>query len=313
MKPALALALLIAGCQAEAEPASTTEPAAAATEIVDAALLRELLGESVRIDGDRIRADGMLIRLAFEPLIRQTGPVTLQLSQSQGYRLTGIADGSPLWLLGLRDGDVLTAVDGQPILGREHELRSTFEARPSRAELTYQRGTESRSAKIEIASGSAWRSSVPDPLAEVRQRSNTFAKVGPSLPPEAILEGLRCVPSETPTQLGRCELERKALEKLLDSPEALARSARVVPAMEDGQPRGFKLYAIRPQSVPGVLGFQNGDLITGINDRALTSIEGAMETYSQLRDAKELRVQLERRGVPSELEIAIVDALSAPE
>lgn len=136
----LVLGLLLAGC--ESQQAEVNDAPASASEVeveVDPVLLRELLGEAVRVDGDQIRADGMLIRLAFDPLIRKTGPVSVQLVQGQGYRLSGIADGSPLWLLGLRDGDVLTGVDKQPIIGREHELRSAYEARPSRVELAYMR------------------------------------------------------------------------------------------------------------------------------------------------------------------------------
>jgi S1-C subfamily serine protease len=310
---ALACALLTVSCQAEAEPGTANEPAATAPELVDSATLRELLGEAVRIEDDKIRADGMLIRLAFEPLIHASGPIELQLMQGQGYRLTGIADGSPLWLLGLRDGDVLTAVDGQPIVGREHELRSNYEARPSRAELTYLRGSEQRTIKLEIRSGSVWQSSAPDPLAEIRERqSRVVTTTGPSVPPDEILAGLRCVGDETDRRIGRCEFERKTLNKLLDSTDALARSARIVLAMKDGQPFGFKLYGIRPNSLPGALGLKNGDVIASVNDRPLTSLESAMESYSQLRDAKAIHVEIERRNEPRELEITIVEALSGP-
>jgi general secretion pathway protein C len=46
---------------------------------------------------------------------------------------------------------------------------------------------------------------------------------------------------------------------------AVAKGARVVPAVKNGKPDGFKLYAIRPSSVYSKLGLTNGDTIQSIN------------------------------------------------
>jgi S1-C subfamily serine protease len=315
---ALALGLLLVGCE-EPETATTTDSSAAAPFEVDPTLLRELLGESVRVDADQIRADGMLIRLAFDPLIRQTGPVSLQLVQGQGYRLSGIADSSPLWFLGLRDGDVLTGVDKQAIIGREHELRSSYEARPGRVELTYMRGSEAHTVVLRIASGSAWRSISGPPEAPVSPLPSTAP--APPLDPQpreeaalAFALGLRCVEAESGERplIGRCELERKVVDALLAQPSGLMKQARIVPAVVEGEARGFKIYGVRPNSIPKVLGFKNGDLVTSVNGRELVSIDSAMVAYEAFRHETEFRVVLERKRQVQELEIVIVDKLSGP-
>lgn len=304
---AVALGLLAAACEAQPpeQVAADEAPLVADTLEIAPSLLRELLGESVRVEGDQIRADGMLIRLAFDPLIRKTGPVSVQLVQGQGYRLAGIVDGSPLWLLGLRDGDVLTGVDKQAIIGREHELRSGYEARPGRVELTYMRGSEAHTVVVRIASGSAWRSTNEPAAALPLPPSPTSTTRSPETMAQ-ISDGLRCVEAD----LGRCELTREVFDNLFANPHLLMSQARIVPAVRDGETLGFKLYGIRPGSLPKLLGLKNGDMIASVNGLLLaTSMDG---TLSQLRDANELRVAIQRQDQPYELKIAIVDKLSGP-
>ncbi len=69
---------------------------------------------------------------------------------------------------------------------------------------------------------------------------------------------------------------------------AVAKGARVVPAVKNGKPDGFKLYAIRPSSVYAKLGLQNGDTLQSINGFDLTSADKALEVYTKLREATSL-------------------------
>ncbi len=102
-----------------------------------------------------------------------------------------------------------------------------------------------------------------------------------------------------------CTVERSFVEKLLANPASLAKQARVVPAVRDGETRGFKFYGIRPGSLPKLLGLKNGDLVTSVNGNELTSLDGAMALYSKLRRATHLSVTLERKGQSVNKEIDI--------
>jgi general secretion pathway protein C len=86
------------------------------------------------------------------------------------------------------------------------------------------------------------------------------------------------------------------MEKVLENPGTLSRSARVVPAVRDGQTRGYKLYGIRPGSIPKAIGLKNGDLLIEINNIELNSLDKAMDSYTKLRDAKLVELLIERRG-----------------
>jgi general secretion pathway protein C len=45
----------------------------------------------------------------------------------------------------------------------------------------------------------------------------------------------------------------------------IAMQARIVPAFKGGVAVGFKLFSIRPDSIYGKAGLQNGDIVTSIN------------------------------------------------
>jgi len=80
--------------------------------------------------------------------------------------------------------------------------------------------------------------------------------------------------------------------------DCLLRMARIVPALKDGKPSGFKLFAVRPGSLYAELGIRNGDVIQSINGLELSTPETALGAYARLRTASEFVVQLERRGQP---------------
>jgi general secretion pathway protein C len=102
-----------------------------------------------------------------------------------------------------------------------------------------------------------------------------------------------------------CTVDRSLVEKLLANTTMLATAARFVPSIKDGKPNGFKLYAIRPQSIFGRIGLQNGDTIKAINGSEMTTPDAALGLYTKLRNASHLSVQVERRGETVTLDYTI--------
>ena len=97
--------------------------------------------------------------------------------------------------------------------------------------------------------------------------------------------------SESHYEISRSVVSEESLQAAAD-----AGGARFVPSLKDGKPNGFKLYAIKPDSMFAKLGLQNGDTIQAINGTSVSSADSALDVYVQLRDAKELQVSLLRRG-----------------
>ncbi|MBL9014684.1 MAG: hypothetical protein JNL83_10940 [Myxococcales bacterium] len=101
------------------------------------------------------------------------------------------------------------------------------------------------------------------------------------------------------------EIDKKLVDQVLANPMAVAKGARVVPAVKNGKPDGFKLYAIRPSSVYAKLGLTNGDTIQSINGFELTTADKALEVYTKLREATSLEMEVTRRGKPVTLKYTI--------
>ncbi len=97
------------------------------------------------------------------------------------------------------------------------------------------------------------------------------------------------------------ELSRKELDVALANPNDLLMQARVVPAIRDGAPQGFKMFSIRPGSLYSRIGLQNGDVLLRINGLSLGSVERGLEAFQTLRDASRIELELERNGQPMRL------------
>jgi hypothetical protein len=76
----------------------------------------------------------------------------------------------------------------------------------------------------------------------------------------------------------------------------LLKGVHIVPEQEGGAVVGIRLSGIRPDTVLGALGLENGDRVQTINGLDLRSPERALEAYARLRTADHLVMQVNRRG-----------------
>ncbi|MBK8264481.1 MAG: hypothetical protein IPK80_24450 [Nannocystis sp.] len=102
-----------------------------------------------------------------------------------------------------------------------------------------------------------------------------------------------------------CTVDRAFVESLFANPMALAKQARVVPSVVDGETRGFKFYGIRNDSLPKMLGLKNGDLLTSVNGNEVKTVDDAMSLVTKLRQASNLSIAIERKGKTINKEITI--------
>ncbi len=100
-------------------------------------------------------------------------------------------------------------------------------------------------------------------------------------------------------------IDRGVVDKILENQAELMRQARIVPETENGKVVGIRLYGVRPDTLLGVLGMENGDRLEKINGFDMASPEKALEAYARLRTADKLTVQLNRRGAETILDFNI--------
>jgi general secretion pathway protein C len=101
------------------------------------------------------------------------------------------------------------------------------------------------------------------------------------------------------------EIERSAIDRIIDNQLELTRNVRLVPEAKDGKVIGIRLFGIRPGSLLALLGLQSSDLLESINGYSMASPEDALQAYTQLRRASSLDVRLQRHGASSSLLIHI--------
>jgi general secretion pathway protein C len=92
------------------------------------------------------------------------------------------------------------------------------------------------------------------------------------------------------------KVDRGVVDKILENQAELMRQARIVPEQENGKVVGIRLFGVRPDTLLGTLGMENGDRLEKINGFDMTSPESALEAYARLRTADKLTVSINRRG-----------------
>ena len=139
-------------------------------------------------------------------------------------------------------------------------------------------------------------------------------KVQPALPPAPVAAatpvapppppgGPSAVPADIASKIQRISdtefnIDRSVVDKILENQAELMKSARIVPETKDGKVLGIRLFGIRPETLLGTLGLQNGDRLESINGFNMGSPEKALEAYARLRTASQLDVTVNRRGTP---------------
>lgn len=91
-------------------------------------------------------------------------------------------------------------------------------------------------------------------------------------------------------------VDEAEVEKALGNINQLLTQIRVVPNFQDGKADGFKVFAIKPDSIFAKVGLKNGDVIRKVNDNDITSPEKAFGIFQELRNEKNLSIEISRRG-----------------
>ncbi len=122
--------------------------------------------------------------------------------------------------------------------------------------------------------------------------------------------GPRSVPSDIASKIQKVgatefNVDRSVVDQIMENQAELMRSARIVPEQENGKVVGVRLFGIRPDTLLGTLGLQNGDRLETINGFNMASPEKALEAYARLRTADHLTVTVNRGGKPVNIDFNI--------
>jgi len=89
-------------------------------------------------------------------------------------------------------------------------------------------------------------------------------------------------------------IDRTEVDKAMENMNQLFTQIRAVPHFQDGKASGFRLFAIKQDSVFEKIGLKNGDIVTRINGNELTDPARAMTLLQDLRNEGRITVDVNR-------------------
>jgi type II secretory pathway component PulC len=194
--------------------------------------------------------------------------------------------------LGLEAGDVITAIGGR-VIKREFDVydailgMSMMDASIVYVDIVRAKHPVLVRWKLEGDLRAARRDPSPTPA----PRRNIFGAPRPNpftAPRDPLVGTIERIDALT------YEVPRSTIDQMLANPDVYAKTARIVPSMRGGQPDGFRIYAIRPDSIWFAIGLANGDTIRSVNGNELAA--PGNDAYDAVKHAKELRLDIVRRG-----------------
>jgi general secretion pathway protein C len=100
-------------------------------------------------------------------------------------------------------------------------------------------------------------------------------------------------------------IDRAEVDRAMENMNQLFTQIRAVPHFQDGKAAGFRLFAIKQDSVFEKIGLKNGDIITRINGNELTDPARAMALIQELRNEGRVTVDVNRNRQPATLNYEI--------
>jgi general secretion pathway protein C len=86
------------------------------------------------------------------------------------------------------------------------------------------------------------------------------------------------------------------LQSSLTNINRLLTEARIRPHYRDGKADGLALTQVKPDSFFRTLGLQDGDIVQGIDSRAIRSPDDILSFYENLKSGSQISLQVDRRG-----------------
>lgn len=129
-------------------------------------------------------------------------------------------------------------------------------------------------------------------------------------------KGFQMIYSKTPesftntdgvTVFNSTTMTKTDIEIELEDIQAVLMSAKTTPYHRENEDEilGFQITEIQPNSFWTKFGFQDGDLLTHVNDLQMTSGASAMAMYTTLRSATKINFKIVRNEQPGVLELNI--------
>lgn len=101
------------------------------------------------------------------------------------------------------------------------------------------------------------------------------------------------------------KIEDRVIQNALSDLGTILRDARVMPNLNQGRIDGFKIFAIKPDSLFRKIGLRDGDILQTVNGYEIDGPQKGMELFEQLKNSNDVRMTIKRDGSPIDLNYTI--------
>lgn len=109
---------------------------------------------------------------------------------------------------------------------------------------------------------------------------------------------------------GTCVVDRQLIEDIEQHPQMLLQEGLVVPI--SGPPAGLRLERLSQGGLGHQLGLRDGDVLTAVNDHAVTSIEDLLALPGHTEPREELELTFSRGKEPFQVKVRLSAPAPAP-
>jgi general secretion pathway protein C len=100
-------------------------------------------------------------------------------------------------------------------------------------------------------------------------------------------------------------VKRSQIDDAIKDINQLMKQVRIIPNFNQGKPDGLMISGIPPDSFFSQIGLRSGDILSGVDGKAIESVDDALKLYTGMKSASRLKLQLKRGGREEVIDYAI--------
>jgi general secretion pathway protein C len=100
-------------------------------------------------------------------------------------------------------------------------------------------------------------------------------------------------------------IKRSQVDEAIKDINQLMKQVRIIPNFNQGKPDGLMISGIPQDSFFSQIGLRSGDILSGVDGKAIESVDDALKLYTGMKSASRLKLQLKRGGREEVIDYAI--------
>jgi general secretion pathway protein C len=91
-------------------------------------------------------------------------------------------------------------------------------------------------------------------------------------------------------------VKRSLIDEAIKDINQLMKQVRIIPNFNQGKPDGLMISGIPQDSFFSQIGLRSGDILSGVDGKAIESVDDALKLYTGMKSASRVKLQLKRGG-----------------